>query len=252
MNIRPEDPGPCFEFKGTSISIVFVELYYFDDRDFETLLRSKIGQSPGFFRDAPIVIDLEKYQGLPDELNFFNLIGMCRRHNMHIVGVRSTSDRLINLAKSAGLPILRPGGKKAAEVLPETTEEPEPPATVTSQTGKELTAIPPKVVTQPVRSGQQIHAPHGDLIVLGPAQPGSELMAAGNIHVYGPLRGRALAGINGDESARVFTQSLEAELVSIAGQYKISEDLQKGTWKQPTQMQLADGELLVEPLNNNP
>lgn len=251
MTEHPENPGPCFEFKGTSISLVFVELYFFDEHDFEMLMRNKIGQSPGFFRDAPIVIDLEKYQGLPDDLNFFTLIGLCRRHNMHIVGVRSNNDRHINQAKAAGLAIIKPGGKKSTDVCPEKEDEPEPPATVTTQAGTELTAIPPKVVTQPVRSGQQIHAPHGDLIVLGPAQPGSELLAAGNIHVYGPLRGRALAGINGDEGARIFALSLEAELVSIAGQYKISEDLQDSNWKQPTQMHLADGQLFIEPLNNN-
>lgn len=251
MNEHPENPGPCFELKSKSMSLVFVELYYYDEQDFEELLRQKIGQAPGFFRDAPIVIDLEKYRGLPDELNFFNIIGLCRRHNMHIVSVQVTNERLVNAAKSAGLAITKPGGKKTTPVCPEKEEKPEPPAKVTSDSGNELTAIPPKVITQPVRSGQQIHAPHGDLIVLAPVQPGSELLAAGNIHVYGPLRGRALAGINGDEQARIFTLSLEAELVSIAGQYKISEDLQGGDWKKPVQLHLADGQLFVNPLDNH-
>ncbi|HAZ88281.1 MAG TPA: septum site-determining protein MinC, partial [Marinobacter adhaerens] len=108
---------------------------------------------------------------------------------------------------------------------------------------------PAKIISQPVRSGQQIHAPEGDLVILAPVQAGAEVLAAGNIHVYGPLRGRALAGIHGAESARVFCQSLEAELVSIAGHYKISEDLQDNGWKSAVQIQLRDDLLVVTPLD---
>ena len=108
---------------------------------------------------------------------------------------------------------------------------------------------PAKIINQPVRSGQQVYAPEGDLIILAPVQAGAEVLAAGNIHVYGPLRGRALAGIHGAESARVFCQSLEAELVSIAGHYKISEDLQDIGWKSAVQIQLRDDVLVVTPLD---
>ncbi|MDY6798202.1 MAG: septum site-determining protein MinC, partial [Pseudomonadota bacterium] len=94
-------------------------------------------------------------------------------------------------------------------------------------------------------------APEGDLIILAPVQAGAEVLAAGNIHVYGPLRGRALAGIHGAESARVFCQSLEAELVSIAGHYKISEDLQDHGWKTPVQIRLQGDVLTVSPLNKH-
>jgi septum site-determining protein MinC len=101
------------------------------------------------------------------------------------------------------------------------------------------------VVTQPVRSGQQIFAPEGDLIILAPVSAGAEILASGNIHVYGPLRGRALAGVHGDTSAHIFCQSMEAELVSIAGHYKISEDLQESCWKQAAHVQLRDDLLMV-------
>ena len=103
-------------------------------------------------------------------------------------------------------------------------------------------------INQPVRSGQQVYAPEGDLIILAPVQAGAEVLAAGNVHVYGPLRGRALAGIHGAEHTRVFCQSLEAELVSIAGHYKISEDLQDNGWKTAVQIQLRDDLLVVTPL----
>ena len=83
------------------------------------------------------------------------------------------------------------------------------------------------IITEPVRSGRQIYAARGDLIVMGPVSAGAELLADGNIHVYSSLRGRALAGISGDTNARIFCHSLEAELVSIAGLYRVSEDLDK-------------------------
>ncbi len=86
---------------------------------------------------------------------------------------------------------------------------------------------PTKVVKTPVRGGMQIYAAGGDLIVLAAVSPGAELLADGNIHVYGPMRGRALAGVKGDATARIFCQQLAAELVSIAGNYKVAEDLRR-------------------------
>ena len=88
-----------------------------------------------------------------------------------------------------------------------------------------------KLITHPVRSGQQIYAAGGDLVVLSSVSPGAEVLADGNIHVYGTLRGRALAGVKGNRSARIFCQRLEAELISIAGHYKISEDLRNSHWQ---------------------
>jgi len=88
------------------------------------------------------------------------------------------------------------------------------------------------LITQPVRSGQQIHASQGDLTVLASVSPGAELLADGNIHVYGRLQGRALAGINGNQEARIFCQTLSAELVSIAGYYWTHEDLEQHSKKE--------------------
>lgn len=96
------------------------------------------------------------------------------------------------------------------------------------------------MVTTPIRGGQQIYAQGGDLIVLAPVSPGAELLADGNIHVYGPLRGRALAGIKGDTSARIFCQQLAAEMVSIAGQYKVAEDLRRDPlWAEAVRISLS-------------
>jgi septum site-determining protein MinC len=101
------------------------------------------------------------------------------------------------------------------------------------------------LITQPVRSGQQIYAQGGDLIVLASVSHGAELLADGHIHVYGSMRGRALAGVLGDKDAMIFCRSLEAELISIAGQYRLSEDLKETCWKQPACIQLQDGRLNI-------
>lgn len=112
------------------------------------------------------------------------------------------------------------------------------------------TGRPTKLVTQPVRSGQQIYAQGADLIIMSQVSEGAEVLADGHIHVYGTLRGRALAGVNGDTSARIFCRSLEAELLSVAGNFVLSEDLRSRAevWKQPTQVFLHDETLKVEAL----
>lgn len=104
------------------------------------------------------------------------------------------------------------------------------------------------LVTTPVRSGQRIVAERGDLVVIAPVSSGAELIAHGNVHVYGSLRGRALAGVHGDRDARIFCQSLEAELIAIAGLYKTSEDLGAAVARQRVHVFLENDALRVEPL----
>jgi len=232
----------CFQLKSASVSMTALELYFFDNDEFESTLRDKISQAPGFFKDIPLIISLERYEGLSSELDFFKIIGACRRHNIHVIGVRGGNDDQRRLARGASLALLPGGNQRDREI---DTGQAAEPAVAESSEGP----TPAKVITQPVRSGQQVYAPEGDLIVLAPVQAGAEVLAAGNVHVYGPLRGRALAGIHGAEHARVFCQSLEAELVSIAGHYKISEDLQDNGWKTAVQIQLRDDLLVVTPLD---
>jgi septum site-determining protein MinC len=102
-----------------------------------------------------------------------------------------------------------------------------------------------RLVSEPVRSGTQIYARGSDLIVTAAVSPGAELVADGNIHVYGALRGRALAGASGDASARIFCTRLEAELVSIAGRYLVSEQLPAGVQSTPVQVALVDDQLTI-------
>ncbi|MCG8518293.1 MAG: septum site-determining protein MinC [Pseudomonadales bacterium] len=250
-----------FQLKSASVSLTALELYHFDPDDFEATLRDKISQAPGFFRDIPLIISLDKYEGPNAELDFFKLIGSCRRHGIQVVGVRGGDDDQRRLARNAALALLPGGGRRDSNrnAQGEGENEGEPAHAPANETVTESPAAaepapvesgkPAKIINQPVRSGQQICAPDGDLVILAPVQAGAEVLAAGNIHVYGPLRGRALAGIHGATEARVFCQSLEAELVSIAGHYKISEDLQENGWKSPVQLQLKDEVLVATPLD---
>jgi septum site-determining protein MinC len=104
------------------------------------------------------------------------------------------------------------------------------------------------LVTEPVRSGQQIFAERGDLVVVTSVSPGAELIAHGNIHVYGALRGRALAGVHGDNAARIFCETLDAELIAIAGLYKLSDAIDPSLRRRRVQAFLDDGTLRIEPL----
>ncbi len=253
-NPPPASERPAFQLKSTSVSLTALELAYFDDHAFETALREKIRQAPGFFRDIPLIISLDHYEGPTSELDFFKLLGICRRHSIYVVGVRGGDEDQRRLARHAAIACLPDGGRAAKAAAPDEPAESDTQqeAPVEPATSAQTAAAPARIVSQTVRSGQQVYAPEGDLIILAPVQAGAEVLAAGNIHVYGPLRGRALAGVHGQESARVFCQSLEAELVSIAGHYKISEDLQERGWKAPVQIQLRDDLLVVTPLDGSP
>ena len=145
--------------------------------------------------------------------------------------VRANREADIAAAEALDLPVLPPSGARERKVDP-SSKTPAKPA--------EPTYRPTRVVSTPIRGGQQVYAQGGDLVVLAPVSPGAELLADGNIHVYGPLRGRALAGIKGDTTARIFCRQLAAEMVSIAGQYKVAEDLRRDPlWAEAVQVSLS-------------
>ncbi len=101
-----------FQLKSASVSMTALELYYFDDSEFEEVLRDKISQAPGFFKDIPLIISLEKYQGLDSELDFFKIIGTCRRNHIHVIGVRGGTDDQRRLARGAALALLPGNGQR--------------------------------------------------------------------------------------------------------------------------------------------
>lgn len=230
------------QVRGRSFTAVVLRLVGAPDASFFEALDTLMRQAPHFFVNAPLVVDVEQARDLGDKAGFVKLVRALRARKLFAVGIQGATAEQGNAAFGAGLITLQ-GGREAsldrgARPVPvearAAAAAPEPAASL--------------LVTEPVRSGQRIFADRGDLIVMAAVSSGAELIAHGNIHIYGPLRGRALAGVNGDRTARIFCQSLEAELIAIAGLYRTSDDLGPAVRKHRVQAFLQDDTLCVEPL----
>lgn len=238
----------AFALKGGVFTLTTLVLHTLDLGSIEKLLIEKVNIAPKFFYYAPIVVDctpLDQSKGI----DFKGILELLRKHQLIPIGIRGVNADLHPQAIEHSLAIM-PESRHAREKNIHVTNSDEPTEStpkirqpVPVEASQILAGSPTKLISQPVRSGQQIYAPGGDLLVIAPVSPGAELLADGNIFVFGPLRGRALAGITGDQNAMIFCKSLEAELVSIAGQYKISEDLKETCWKQSARIHLVDEHL---------
>ncbi len=263
---KANSSGPCFKLKASLLPMTVLELHHYQTEQIDHELRDKTRQAPDFFENLPVIIDLEKLP--PDAaIPFKELVAQCLSFSIKVVAVRGGHPTQQLAAKEAGLGVLAKQ-KERNSVAEENEAELNPsvvhqqgslfndPATPSETTVKTVEVVKEvvktvvqtqrqqsKIVHQPIRSGQQVYAADGDLIIMASVSAGAEILADGNIHVYGTLRGRALAGVKGDTRARIFCYSLEAELVSIAGQYKISEDIEKSKLKKPTQIYLDDNTL---------
>lgn len=244
---------PAFELKASSFTLPVIRLLGVDMDAVEAQLGSKVEQAPGFFRNTPVVVDLG---GLPREsaaVAFPQLVGMLRGLGMIPVGVRGGDAQQNEAARAMELAILGDSTRAARQVPadqaddgPATHEDAGAPAAHSRQAGgAEIGSV---LISRPVRSGQRLYAAGGDLTVIGPVSSGAELMADGNIHVYGPLRGRVIAGLQGDTTARVFCTELQAELVSIAGHYRVSENIPAEVKGRAVQVFLDHEVLRIEPL----
>jgi septum site-determining protein MinC len=226
-----------FELKSSSLTVPVLRLF---DSDMERVaggLADRAAQARGFFHNAPIVIDLSTINSARTGVDLAVLVGLIRGLGMLPIGVQGGSAEQNQAAELLELAILgnRPvSGRKPA---PKPAQQP----TVGSPLKSTL-------ITRPVRSGQRVYARGGDLIVTAAVSSGAEVFADGNIHVYDALRGRALAGIKGDKSARIFCRALGAELVAIAGCYKVSEKFAPEHLGQSVQIYMSQGRLVVEPV----
>ncbi len=208
-------------------------------------LSARVAESPAFFNNNPLVLGFEQ---LKEEVAFDlkNLVGLCRELGFIPAAIKGGSAELESLALSMGLATLPKGKAKGATTM-EIDKAPARKKSTGPEAPQAPLIVPTQVIDTPVRSGQQIYT-KGDLIILSSVSAGAEVLADGNIHIYGALRGRALAGVQGDESARIFCQSQEAELIAVAGQYVVDEDLRAQHWKSPIQALCANGKLVIAPL----
>jgi septum site-determining protein MinC len=188
--------------------------------------------SPGFFANRPVVLDLAALDLSPQGIR--QLIDSLQERGIRVLGIEGVDPSRLD----ARLPPLLTGGRNQALQVVEAPKA-ELPA---------LASAAPLVLQTPVRSGQCIYA-EGDVIVLGAVGSGAEVVAGGSIHVYGALRGRAMAGINGNAAARIFCQKIEAELLAIDGFYQTADEIEAMLRGRPAQAWLDGESMKITPLN---
>ena len=247
-----------FQLRGGAFTLLVLRLDDPKDPTLFQLLADKIAQAPNFFRHAPVVIDLQNLAEAPP-FNMAELGRRLRQHQLVPIGVQNANEEQNRAAVNAGWSIF-PEGRQAALREPSpppasavTVAQPEPPPAAAKVEAADAddeaaSGSPARLLTQPVRSGRQVYVHGGDLVVMSSISPGAELLADGHIHIYGALRGRALAGVSGDATARIFCRSLEAELVSVAGYWRVREDIPEAIIGKPAQIFLDSERIVIEPL----
>lgn len=267
LEVSPKD---SFEIRGTNFPVVALKLKTADLARLSQDFAHRFGEMPDFFDDDGIVIDLSHFEradtggsphGLDTALDFAALSAMLRDYRLHAVAVRGGTPRQIAAAAAAGLvytPNLVPSKVTAAE-------KPTPPAPAghvgqIDHIVQQVRASLPTpsagalVIDTPLRCGQRVYARGRDLVVMAMVNAGAELIADGHIHVYAPLRGRAIAGAMGNTRARVFALSMASEMIGIAGIYDTGDHpLHESVFGKPAQVSLASGpegdRLVVEQIN---
>lgn len=234
--------------QGALFTVMVVRAGMLRDSAFNRELAVQIERSPRFFQNAPVVLDLRGADGFAATDEFAEARDLLRAQTLTLVGVQNAEPAQFAAAAAAGLASFAPTAATPSRRVPQPGASSAPPAGAPSpDTERQPAAQRPAalLVTAPVRSGTQVYARGTDLIVTASVSPGAEVVADGNIHVYGPLRGRALAGASGDANARIFCSRLEAELVSIAGRYLVNEQLPPEHHGFAVQIALADDQLSV-------
>ncbi len=213
------------DLKGSSFTLSVLHLSDNQITNTTEFLKEKIAQAPAFFANAPVVINISKVEG---DIDFAALKQGISDTNLIPVGIYGCKDkRSQTLASDAGFAVMTASN---------------------SPTNAPAKMTPTKVVRTPIRSGQQVYAKDGDLVILNHVSAGAEVIADGSIHIHGTLRGRAIAGASGQKEARIICHDLQAELVSIAGNYWLSDQIESEFWQQKVMLSMHDDSLLFESL----
>jgi septum site-determining protein MinC len=254
MSTNPTNTTTVLEFKSSTFFAPILILFSNDIAAIELSLQEKIRLAPDFFKNSPLMIDVSELNKLNHEIDIAAITTVLRKIGLFPIGLRGGNDQQNNQARSLFIPIDAARTNDGPMSLGKTQEEvATEPAQLKEETTEAIVSAAPSspsvvattLITHPVRSGQRVYA-SGDLIILSQVSAGAEIMAEGNIHVYNTLRGRALAGVQGKTDARIFCFDLQAELISIAGDYKTSEDLNKQNPKKPVQIFLQDHALIIQ------
>jgi septum site-determining protein MinC len=237
---------PAFEFKSSIITVPVLNIYTTDVNVLSLQLREKIKQAPAFFKNSSVLIDLQNIQD--QDFNLSLLVDVI--HNVHIlpIGIRGGSIAHKKLAHQLQLPSFNITHSPIKKTPIKKTSIEEKPKTIVVETKSNpplSNNLENLLITQPIRSGQRVYT-KGDLVIASNVSAGAEVIAEGNIHIYGALRGRAVAGALGDKKARIFCSNLQAELISIAGNYRINEDIDESYKKTPIQIYLNEHALIIK------
>jgi len=233
-----------FQLKGSVVTTVLLEIQTFSLGGIVFHLKEKIEQVPHFFNQAPMIIDMSKMKQDITIEEFETLVQSLNSLGLGVIGWRCNADNLPEWKVLTTVPLLPASKARAIQTEPVSKDTRNQDVVVKKVTEERAVSHSSKVITKPIRSGQQVYS-EGDLIILAQVSEGAEVLADGNIHIYGALRGRALAGVKGDKEARIFCKSMEAELVSIAGNFMLSDALQKNIWKDSAQVLLNDENLEI-------
>ncbi|OHV10862.1 septum site-determining protein MinC [Kushneria phosphatilytica] len=245
MSLKVDRAEVAFTFKGGMLPMTVMELATADPERVATQLAGKLNQSPAFFQHTPVVLSVEKLDA--PHLALERLCAVCREHKLLPVAVRGGSDGIKQSAWALGLGWFPPQELRAAASAAAVQDEPSEP--VGEREAFDAPALDGgRIFRGTVRSGQQLSAPHGDLVIVGAVNAGAEILAAGSVHVYGPLRGRALAGIHGSRDVGIFCHELHAELLSIAGNYKRLEDIDVELLGANVEVRLLEDQLNIRAL----
>ena len=240
-----------FRLRGANFNLLVLRLLDPRPESVVPAIGDQFRRAPGFLRFAPVVLGLDDITLPAHEVDFAGLIAGLRELTIVPIGTTGGSPELRNAAMSLGLPPVRSiGGREveaplAAAPPPPPAAAPEPVAPPPPPPG---TARPTLIHDQPVRAGQRVYAAGGDLIVTSTVNAGGEVIADGNIHVYGALRGRAIAGGGNNAEARVFALNFDPELVAIAGFYAVREGFGASIIGKATAVRLHGEQLRFDPL----
>ncbi|MGY4876868.1 septum site-determining protein MinC [Vreelandella aquamarina] len=258
MSLKADNVDVAFTFKGGMLPMTVMELSSADPEQIRQQLQGKLSQSPAFFQHTPVVLSVEKLDA--PNLALERICAVCRDHKLLPVAVRGGADPVRQSAWALGLGWFAPVETERARRLAsvdgsagdEKNHEPgqsdvvaDAPEAVSDAATQQFST---RLYRGTVRSGQQVSAAEGDLIVIGAVNAGAEVLAGGSIHVYGALRGRALAGIHGNLSAGIYCRELEAELLSVAGNYKRLEDVDSRLLGAPAEVHYSREQLEIKPL----
>lgn len=215
-----------FQLKVDFLPITILRLQNHQTELLQNQLDSIVQKAPNYFTNAPIIVDFTDVDENAEQFDAKKICAVLRQYQMQPIAAR---------------------GLKTLDVLPILPDAVKTQSQPAKQKEKEPLKITTKVITKAVRAGTQVYAKDADLIVLAPVNAGAEVIADGNIHIYAPLRGRALAGASGDINARIFCKQLEAELISVAGTYLTNEKIKAMSLsKNMVQIFLRENELCIE------